>query len=89
AATAIAAAAAATPVPFSDAFTLVPIQVAMIAKISYTFFLNYIYIFCYGAPYSSSRKVSTKYTINERTFPYTSLSFHDDVSYGHIFDCIV
>ncbi|MER3745349.1 YcjF family protein [Klebsiella quasipneumoniae] len=37
AATAIAAAAAATPVPFSDAFTLVPIQVAMIAKISYTF----------------------------------------------------
>ncbi|MEG5460796.1 YcjF family protein [Enterobacter kobei] len=37
AATALAATAAATPVPFSDAFTLVPIQVAMIAKISYTF----------------------------------------------------
>ncbi len=37
AATALAAAAAATPVPFSDAFTLVPIQVGMIAKISYTF----------------------------------------------------
>ncbi|EOC0151359.1 YcjF family protein, partial [Cronobacter sakazakii] len=37
AATSLAAAAAAAPVPFSDAFTLVPIQVAMIAKISYTF----------------------------------------------------
>ncbi|VDR24302.1 GTP-binding protein Der [Raoultella terrigena] len=37
AATALAAAAAAAPVPFSDAFTLVPIQIGMIAKISYTF----------------------------------------------------
>lgn len=37
AATSLAAAAAAAPVPFSDAFTLVPIQVGMIAKISYTF----------------------------------------------------
>lgn len=37
AATALAAAAAAAPVPFSDAFTLVPIQVGMVAKISYTF----------------------------------------------------
>jgi len=37
AATSLAAAAAATPLPFSDAFTLVPIQVGMIAKISYTF----------------------------------------------------
>ncbi|WP_196061678.1 MULTISPECIES: GTPase [unclassified Serratia (in: enterobacteria)] len=37
AATALAATAAAIPVPFSDAFTLVPIQVGMIAKISYTF----------------------------------------------------
>lgn len=37
AATTLAAAAAAAPVPFSDALTLVPIQVGMVAKVSYTF----------------------------------------------------
>lgn len=36
-ATGLAAAAAAVPIPFSDAFTLVPIQVGMIAKIGVTF----------------------------------------------------
>ena len=37
AATALAGAAAATPIPFSDAITLVPIQVGMLAKIGSTF----------------------------------------------------
>lgn len=37
AASALAGAAAATPIPFSDAFTLVPIQVGMMAKIGSTF----------------------------------------------------
>ncbi|MEG1360780.1 MAG: GTPase [Clostridia bacterium] len=36
-AAALAGAAAATPIPFSDAFTLVPIQVGMLAKIGSTF----------------------------------------------------
>lgn len=36
-ASALAGTVAAAPVPFSDAFILVPIQVGMIAKISYTF----------------------------------------------------
>ena len=37
AATALAGTAAAVPIPFSDAFTLVPIQVGMLAKIGSTF----------------------------------------------------
>lgn len=37
----LASAAAATPIPFSDAVTLVPIQVAMIAKIGSTFGMEF------------------------------------------------